>query len=66
MARYPALIHTFDRLNENYSIYLDDLDRKGEQKIITLWEKEFNLKFEILHGCLAACISGDAYNPKIL
>lgn len=48
MARYPALPLLVSRMNERFSIYLDDADREDERETVRRWTKEFSgLKAEV-------------------
>ncbi|WP_205510392.1 class I SAM-dependent methyltransferase [Longitalea arenae] len=61
-ARYPALPYLIDRLQSRSSVYLDDVNRKGEQDIIERWKKEFGLAFNIAGSSLAWCTLGQAFH----
>lgn len=45
-SRYFAVPFFWDYFAEDFSILLDDINRQGEKEIITLWEKEYNIKFK--------------------
>lgn len=45
LIRYGALPFIFNKLQEDFVVFLDDINRVGEKSIITNWENEFNLKF---------------------
>lgn len=62
MARYPALIYIYEKLNIRYSIFLDDSTRNGEKKIRALWENKLNIKFKLINKNLSIAIKGDCYN----
>lgn len=47
-ARYSAIPFLKDKLAENYSIFLDDVHRKGEKNIIESWETTLNCKAKII------------------
>jgi 16S rRNA G966 N2-methylase RsmD len=64
MSRYPALIFINDYLNERNSVFLDDTHRKGEKKIIPLWEKQFNRIFLPLNTVSMISFKGDFFNIK--
>ncbi len=42
MAREPALPYFEKKLTNTASIYLDDINRSGERKIASKWQKQFN------------------------
>ena len=56
--RYWALPYMFDKLNDDYVIFLDDANREGEKNIIKKWQDEFNINF-VIENDLAIC-----YNRK--
>lgn len=53
LSRYGAIPFVFDRLAEEYSIFLDDANREGEKEILKMWEKQYTLKFEVLNNRIA-------------
>lgn len=55
MAREPALPYFFNKLSENASVYLDDIDRSGERKVAYKWCKKFNISISVhrLRGSFA-------------
>lgn len=61
LARYPALPFTFNKLQSNCSIYLDDANRPGEQQVLQRWEKQFSVKFRITGETLAYCHRGESF-----
>jgi predicted O-methyltransferase YrrM len=66
LSRYPAipLLHNNNHLGEDTTIILDDINRNGEEKILRLWEKKFNIKFSRLYadGGIAIKINKKAFN----
>lgn len=46
LARYPAVPFFQRRLAGQYSIFLDDIDRKGERLILAQWEEELGISFQ--------------------
>jgi hypothetical protein len=64
MARYPALPYIIGKLNSNFSIYLDDANRSGEQSILQQWTKDYSLEFKITGGTLACYCSGNFYSTS--
>lgn len=65
-ARYPALPYLIDKLQSRFSIYLDDVNRKGEQEIVERWKKEFGLAFNIAGSSLAWHSRGEAFHTAPL
>jgi len=45
-ARYPAVPFFKDHLAADYTIVLDDINRRGEQEILEKWERELGIKFQ--------------------
>lgn len=56
----------FNLLNENSSIFLDDVDRFGEKLAIMEWSGKYNLKFSVLPSNTAYATKGVKYNFSIL
>jgi hypothetical protein len=54
-SRYPAVPFFKDYLAKDYAIILDDINRDGEQLIVSKWEKILGIKFELRfqHGNIA-------------
>jgi predicted O-methyltransferase YrrM len=55
-ARYPAVPYFYRFMQKSdYTIILDDINREGEQNIVTKWEKYLNIRFErrLLKGNIA-------------
>jgi predicted O-methyltransferase YrrM len=46
LSRYPALPLLFDALNDHCVVIMDDGERADEQKIVELWQQEFNFEVE--------------------
>ncbi len=46
LARYPALPAMRPRLAHGATVVLDDVERPGEQEVLTRWEREFDVRFE--------------------
>lgn len=61
-SRYPALPFIFKYLNDNNSVFLDDTNRKGEKKIITLWESKFDRNFISLNTESMISFKGNYFN----
>ncbi len=62
LSRYTAIPYLINKLADNFSIYLDDSNRKGEQKIISLWKKKYNLNFNKINSKSSVCIKGNKLN----
>ena len=62
LSRYPAIPYLINFLTEEYSIYLDDTNRKGEKEVFSLWHQKYNLKFEQINDTSAVCIKGNKLN----
>jgi hypothetical protein len=61
-SRYPAVPYLLNFLDDNFSIYLDDINRKGEKKILNLWQKKYSMKFEKINNTAALYIKGKKLN----
>ena len=46
LARYPALPALRARLAPGATVVLDDVERPGEQEVLTRWEREHDVVFE--------------------
>ncbi len=64
LSRYPAIPVLLDQLSDDFCIILDDIDRAGEEAILTLWEKELNVEFNhyYIKGGIAIARSKDGFN----
>jgi predicted O-methyltransferase YrrM len=51
-ARYPALPHFLAQLAPDAAVVLDDINRRGEWRIVRRWERESTFRFEdhYIHG----------------
>lgn len=64
-SRFPALPYIKNKMRENYSIYLHDANRQGEQSIIRDWALILNQN-EIIHTSkLAGFTIGSSYTITI-
>jgi hypothetical protein len=63
LVRYPAISFIKPLLASNHSIYLDDIHRVSEQRVMKKAYTEQNLKFVKVSQTLAACYSSGTYNP---
>ena len=62
LSRYPAVPYLLNFLADNFSIYLDDINRKGEKKILSIWQKKYSMKFEKINDTTAVFIKGKKLN----
>lgn len=62
LSRYPALPSFSQKLGSRASIYLDDINRDGERKIVESWQMDFPISFAIRGGTLGHATLGEAYN----
>lgn len=64
LSRYPVIPVLSDHLSDDFCVILDDIDRMGEKTILTLWEKELNIKFkrQYLIGDIAIGRSKQGFN----
>ena len=62
LSRYPAVPYLLNFLADNFSIYLDDMNRKGEKKILSLWQKKYSMNFEKINDTTAVYIKGKKLN----
>jgi len=60
-ARYPALPFIKDRLKDRFSVYLDDVNRPGEQAILQSWKREYGFEFTTAGGSLSYYYSKDSF-----
>jgi len=63
-ARYPAVDFISNKLSKNFSIYLDDAIRAGEQEIIKRWEADYGIRFKISGKTLAYYYGGNAFTTE--
>ena len=47
LSRYPALPALAERLAPDAIVVLDDIDRRGELRVLEAWERECDFRFEI-------------------
>jgi len=47
LSRYPALPALAERLAPDATVVLDDIDRRGELRILEAWERDCDFRFEI-------------------
>ncbi|MCI5196632.1 MAG: hypothetical protein D3919_10485 [Candidatus Electrothrix sp. AW5] len=66
LSRYPAIpyLHNNRLISNNVSIYFDDIDRAGEEKIVKILEEKYGYKFirNYLEGSIAISFNGTAFN----
>ncbi len=59
LSRYNALPFVRKYLTDQYSVFLDDAGRRGEQTVLSLWEKELGIHFDVFNHRLAAHWKGN-------
>jgi Methyltransferase domain len=47
LSRYPALPALAERLAPDATVVLDDIDRRGEQRTLEAWERDYGFRFEL-------------------
>ena len=62
LSRYPAVPFLLNSLADEFSIFLDDTNRKGEKEIMDLWNQKFDIKFEQVNQTSAMCVRGKKLN----
>lgn len=50
MARLPALPFAYEYLADDFSVFLDDVERDGEEEISRCWQKKFGVDCIIVSG----------------
>jgi hypothetical protein len=67
LSRYPAFPVTKPFLSANSCIVLDDIERAGERKILSMWRREdgFEYSINIEHSGIAMCYCGPRYNTRM-
>lgn len=65
LSRFPAFPYAIKKLSQNATVYLDDAHRNGEQQVISKWEREFNVKFELVHHTLAQLKMGEGFDNTL-
>lgn len=63
--RYPSIPMTLNHLNDSFSIYLDDSNRKGEKFIMKKWFEEFNIAFRQIGPTFNHSVKGEFINSYI-
>lgn len=64
LARYPAVPYFATRLSDDCTIILDDIGRRGEQRVAARWSKELGIAFELrkIDGGIAIGRRGQQYH----
>lgn len=62
LSRYPALPFLKEKLNENFSFFLDDTNRNGEKEILKRWNKLIPQNFEKASDSLHFAKAGNWFN----
>jgi predicted O-methyltransferase YrrM len=63
-ARYPAVPYLIDKLKEKFSIYLDDVNRNGEQDTVERWMKQYGMQFRVTGTSLAYYYREKAFSTE--
>jgi predicted O-methyltransferase YrrM len=58
LSRYEALPFLLNNLAEEHVIFLDDANRDGEKKVLSLWQNKYNKSFKIYGSTLAVHHTG--------
>jgi hypothetical protein len=64
-SRYPALPFINSFLKDNCAVFLDDINREGEQKIIELWKSEFGFTYQKFNNSFGGMFRGDNFNTRL-
>jgi hypothetical protein len=62
LSRYPAVPYLINFLSGEFSLYLDDVNRKGEKEIISLWDEKYKIKPEQVNTTSAVFTKGNKLN----
>jgi predicted O-methyltransferase YrrM len=65
-ARYPALPFIIEKLSAGCSVYLDDVNRAGEQSILELWQQQHAVEFNITGETLGYYRRGNSFDTEPL
>lgn len=65
LARYPALPYLIGKMNDNFSFYLDDVNRTGEKTILSLWQEKYQLTFSYITDNFAVTKKGQYYETSL-
>jgi hypothetical protein len=67
MARYPAIPVISQYLGDRFSIYLDDINRRGERDIAAKWGSLLGISFrnQLVRGSFSVGTKGDHFNSLI-
>lgn len=61
-SRYSAIPFFSGLLSDNCSVFLDDGNRDGEKKIVSLWEKNYSFNFKDIGGNMLMATRGSTWN----
>lgn len=64
LSRYPAVPFLADYFSDNFSVFLDDTNRQGEQLIQEMWQNKFDLKLQRLSTSFSRLYKGPSFNIK--
>jgi len=62
LKRHRAVPYLKNLLAEEFLIYLDDTNRKGEKEVMSLWNQKYKLRFERINNTAVVCINGNKLN----
>lgn len=62
LSRYPALPQMNHYLSKNSIVFLDDIERDGEAKVIEFWKQEFDFNYQVINHTLGAFSKGECFN----
>jgi len=65
LSRYPAVPFVRSKLADQYAVYLDDVHRKGEQEIASLWQAELGATKTKVNSNFVMFHEGDFFNPVV-
>jgi hypothetical protein len=63
LARYPALLAIEEQLNDSFVVFLDDINRAGEQEVLKKWSDHFGIEFHshLGRGGIAQGVRGPSF-----
>lgn len=61
-SRFPAVPFFKSKLSEEFIIFLDDTDRKGERSILKKWSSSLGIEFNEISKNLSIGVKGDIFN----
>jgi len=64
LSRYYVMPFLFEKLAKDHVIFLDDVNRKGEKKVMSIWSKDYGKEFITYAGTLGVCYVGNHYESN--